>query len=212
MLGKWRFYLLYILLAGAGLYMHLHSDIAVPSARSFQEFPALHNGWRMTGNAEFSQEILDVLRPADYLVRQYVDQDGRRVDLYVGYHSGGKDSGAIHSPRNCMPGGGWHQTSSTAKRLDTGEAEIALVRAVYRHGERSELFLYWFQVGSRTLSNEYALKLAEISNSMVNRRRESTFVRVSVPFEADEEKAYEAGKRFIQDFYPVLKTFIPYAT
>ncbi|MBC7962369.1 MAG: EpsI family protein, partial [Steroidobacteraceae bacterium] len=70
-------------------------------------------------------------------------------------------------------------------------------------------FLYWFQVQDKSISNEYSLKAAEITNSILNNRRDASFIRVSLPFEADEQAVVAAGERFIRDFMPAVREFLP---
>jgi len=204
-----RFIIVFILLAIAGLYINLHADITVPMNKPFTEFPTVSQAWRMSSQAEFSDNVLNVLKPTDYLSRQYQGADGARVALYIGYHGGGKGSGGIHSPKHCLPGSGWYEVSSKRDHLEVNGERINLVRAVYQKGESKEMFIYWFHVKGRTLSEEYSLKLAEITNSFLYRRRDSAFIRVSVPFETDEQGAAAVGERFVRDFYPVIREFLP---
>jgi EpsI family protein len=204
-----RFIVVYVLLGITALYIFTHSDISVPINRPFSEFPAQVGGWSMTAHQEFSADVLNVLKPADYLARQYAAPDGRQVSLYLGYHSGGKDSGGIHSPKHCLPGSGWYEVSTEKSVADAGGTKINLVRAVYQKGESREMFLYWFQVRDKSLDDEYRLKLAEIMNSVTGRRRDSTFVRISVPYETDQAKAEALGRQFIRDFQPVIREFLP---
>ncbi len=208
MIGKWRFIIVYILLALVGLYINLHADVTVPTNKPFSEFPVQAGSWRMTGQSEFSADVLNVLKPTDYIARQY-EGGGSRVGLYIGYHGGGKESGGIHSPKHCLPGSGWYEVSTRRDTLDVGTERINLVRAIYQKGESKEMFLYWFQVRDHSLSDEYSLKAAEIANSFLYRRRDSTFVRISVPFETDEAKARAVGEQFIRDFHPVIRAFLP---
>jgi EpsI family protein len=163
----------------------------------------------MSSRSEFSANILSVLKPTDYLYRQYKDAGGNTLSLYVGYHGGGKDSGGIHSPKNCLPGGGWYEVSTRRRMLETPGGRINLVQAVYQKGESKDLFLYWFQVRDRSISDEYSLKLAEILNSVLYRRRDASFIRVSVPVEADLEQAVARGEQFIRDFEPLFREFLP---
>ena len=209
MIGKGRFILVFILLAVAGLYINLHADVAVPTNKPFSEFPVQAGPWRMTAQSEFSENVLNVLKPTDYISRQYNGSDGAKVGLYIGYHGGGKESGGIHSPKHCLPGSGWYEVSTRRDTFDIGTERINLVRAVYQKGESREMFLYWFQVRDRSLSDEYSLKAAEIANSFLHRRRDSTFVRISVPFETDEAKARAVGEQFIRDVHPVIRAFLP---
>lgn len=209
MITQRRFITVYILLILSGLYINLHADVAVPVNKSFSEFPAKLDGWQMTADNQFADNILNVLRPTDYLSREYRNTDGRIVNLYLGYHGGGKGAGGIHSPRHCLPGSGWYEASMQRRTLQLPDRTINLVEAIYQKGEHKELFLYWFQVQDKSLSDEYSLKLAEITNSMINRRRDSTFIRISVPFDTDSSLAINICEKFIKDFYPIIKTYLP---
>jgi len=209
MIKNSRFIAVYALLIVVGLYINLHADITVPMNRPFEEFPVNCQEWRMTSQHSFSDGVLEALKPTDYLSRQYAGAQGNRINLYIGYHGGGKEGGEIHSPKHCLPGSGWYEASSARMEFDTAGRKVNLVKAVYQKGEAKELFLYWFQVQDKTLSDEYSLKLAGITGSMLQRRRDATFIRVSVPFEGNEEEAMAAGSRFVRDFFPVIREFLP---
>ncbi|MFZ3209103.1 MAG: exosortase A [Geobacteraceae bacterium] len=204
-----KYIIVCLLLIVAGLYLNLHKDITVPMNRPLDQFPRTVSGWRMTGESTISDNVQKVLKATDVLSRQYVFSEGKQVNLYIGYHGGGKESGGIHSPKHCLPGSGWYEVSSRRNHFEVNGERINLVRAVYQKGESKEMFIYWFHVKGRTLSEEYSLKLAEITNSILYRRRDSAFVRISVPFEADEQGAAAIGERFIKDFFPAIREFLP---
>lgn len=209
-MNNWsRFIVVYILLAAAALVISFHRDSVVPTNRPFSEFPQQVLSWQMSNRTEFSANILSVLKPTDYLYNQYKDTGGKSVSLYVGYHGGGKGGGEIHSPKHCLPGSGWYEVSTRSGVLATPGGPINLVRAVYQKGDSKELFLYWFQVRDRSVSNEYFLKLAQIANSALHRRRDATFIRVSVPVDSDLEQATARGEQFIRDFEPLFREFLP---
>lgn len=205
MIKNTRFLIVCLLLILAGLYINLHSDVEVPLNRPFKEFPMEHKGWHMVSESQFSDEVLNVLKTTDYMLRKYIGSDKMPVYLYVGYHDGGKDSGEIHSPKNCLPGSGWFKLTEDKMNID----DIKLIKAIYQKGKDKELFLYWFNVRGKTLTNEFVLKYAEIKNSMFYRRKDASFIRVSVPFESDENKAFSIGKIFIKDFNPIIEEFLP---
>ena len=209
MIKKSRFVTIYMLLGLGIAYLATHEDISVPMNTPFIQFPAVHGEWKMVGQSEFSEGVLAQLRPADYLARRYRTPQGQEVDLYIGYHSGGKDSGPIHSPKHCLPGSGWHPVSSEGMTVDTSAGPVHLVQAVYGFGQSNELFLYWFQVRERTLTSEYVLKLEEIRNSMLYRRRDSSFIRISAHFGQDKDQAVETALRFVREFYPLIREFLP---
>lgn len=204
-----RFLIVYLLCAATGLIITFHEDRDVPINRPFSEFPHQVQSWQMVHQDEFSSDILNVLKPTDYLSRQYRNAAGKTVNLYIGYHGGGKDGGEIHSPKHCLPGGGWYEVSTRRGKLDIPGNSINLVRAVYQKGEGKELFLYWFQVRDRSISDEYSLKIAEIVNSALYRRRDASFIRISVPVVTDVDQSISAGEQFIRDFEPLFREYLP---
>ena len=209
MKSRYRFIFFYSLLLLTWSYLHFHSKAAIPVARPLSDFPVICQEWRMTAQTRFSDDVINILKPTDYISRSYEGSNVGRVGLYIGYHDGSKESGEIHSPKHCLPGSGWLQQSSTRVDLDEPRGKISLVKAVYQKGDRRELFLYWFQVQDKTISDEYSLKLAGITNSIIYGRKDAAFIRVSVPFEVDENGAAAAGIRFIRDVYPLIRDFLP---
>lgn len=207
--SRMRFIIVYLLFTVAGLVITFHRDTNVPINRPFSEFPTQVKSWQLVKRSEFSADVLNVLKATDYLSNQYKSTDGKMVNLYIGYHSGGKDSGGIHSPKHCLPGSGWYEASTRRGTLETPGGAINLVRAVYQKGDSRELFIYWFQVRERSISDEYSLKMAEILNSALLRRRDASFIRISVPVEADLDQAIARGEQFIHDFAPQFREFLP---
>jgi len=208
-MGRARFVSVYAILLCAILYLGLHRDLGVPMKKGFDAFPGTVSGWRMSGETAISDSVQQVLKASDVLYREYVNGAGDRVELYVGYHDGGKGSGEIHSPKHCLPGSGWFELYSKQHELATAGERVKLVRALYQKGGQKELFLYWYQVRDATIANEYSLKLAEIVNSVLHRRRDASFIRVSVPVGVDEQKAVAVGESFIRDVFPTIRQFLP---
>lgn len=206
---RFRFLVLYVLLAGMGAYMSFHRDLIVPLARPFAEFPASHAGWRMAGQSSLSDNVIKVLMPTDYLSRRYVADDGAAVDMYLSFFDGGPDSGGIHSPKHCMPGSGWYEMSSERTTMELGGETVNLVRAVYAMGEQRELIYYWFDMRGQTMSDEYSLKLSEITGSMFHSRRDQSFIRISARAGSDVEAARKRVEDFLRDFYQVIREFLP---
>jgi len=210
MIQSWRFIIVYLLLAAAGAYVTFHKDIMVPTNTPLREFPTVNGEWRQSSRGEFSDEILQVLKPTDYLSAQYVNPRGDKVNLYIGYHGGGKGGGEIHSPKHCLPGGGWYKISEEIVPITIGGTPRSVVQAVYQKGGEKELFVYWFRAkGDETITSEIGLKLAQIRSSVVSRRRDATFIRISAPLGTDEPGKQAAVVKFIQDFYPLFEKFLP---
>lgn len=210
MITAWRFMVVYLLLAAAGLYVQLHKDIMVPANIPLREFPASVGEWQQISRGEFSEQILEVLKPTDYLSALYKSSRGDQVNLYLGYHGGGKGGGEIHSPKHCLPGGGWLKLSEQVVTLKAGGKDLPVVQAVYQKGGEKEIFVYWFRAkGDEALTSEIGLKLAQIRSSITSRRRDATFIRISATADDDLQRKQEAITRFIQDFYPLFQKYLP---
>jgi EpsI family protein len=209
MISRYRQSVIYLLLIGAVLFIHLHEDLPVPVHKPLGDIPIRLDEWHMVRQIEFSPDILEVLQPTDYLSRIYQNNDGHQVALYLGYHGGGPGSGSIHSPKHCLPGSGWEVLEEKETSLLTGKKRIFLMEATYQNGENRQLFMYWYQVRGKTIANIFSLRLAEIYNSIFHNRRDSAFIRISMPFDENIEPSRELARRFIGDFYRSFDDVLP---
>jgi len=206
---RFRFIILSILLACAGLYMNFHKDLVVPLAKPFGDFPPTHNGWRMVGQSTLSENVMKVLMPSEYLSRRYADENGATVDMYLSFFDGGPDSGRIHSPKHCVAGAGWTELSSQRAVMNLGGENVNLVKSIYAKGSIREVIYYWFDMRGKTMSDEYALKLAEITGSMFHRRRDQSFMRISVQCDGETKLAEIQIEAFLRVFYPMIRNYLP---
>ena len=153
MIKIYRFTTVCLLLLSAALFINLHSDIYVPENKPFFEFPTKYKDWRMVSESVFSQEILNVLKPTAYMFREYVSDSGVPVYLYIGYHGGGNGSGEIHSPKHCLPGGGWFKSFEQEIVFDTGNKKINVVKACYSMGEEKR-YVFLLLPGKGKIADE----------------------------------------------------------
>ena len=209
MKAQFRYIIVYLLLGLTALFIATHENIEVPVNEPLTNISTNLDEWTMVGQYHFDAQVLEVLKPTDYLYRSYKDQSGHRVTLYLGYHSGGPGSGQIHSPKQCLPGGGWFKHSEVKRTIRLSDTELPFVQAVYQKDDQKELFFYFFQVKGQVLTNEYALKVAEIANSIFHRRRDSAFIRISIPFQGELSEATEVGDRFLASIYPQIASVLP---
>jgi len=204
-----RFLILYLLLFFAAAYVYARTEVAVPVSQPLDLFPQRVADWMMTGQARFDERTLAVLLPSDYLSRSYRSADGGQVSLYIGYHDGGPQSGPIHSPRQCLPGSGWSRLKDEVRELEIDGKTISYVNAIYQKETEKQMFLYWFQVRDAILTDEYALKIEQIKNSVVANRRDSAFIRLSLMATDSESESAQLGEKFIRDFYPEIRAALP---
>ena len=209
MKAQFRYFVVYLLLGLTALFIATHENIEVPVNKPLTDISTSLDEWTMVGQYHFDAQTLEALKPTDYLYRSYKDQAGNRVTLYLGYHSGGPGSGPIHSPKHCLPGSGWFEISEVKRTIQLAGKELPYIQAVYQNDDQKELFFYFFQVKGQVLTNEYSLKIAEITNSIFHKRRDSAFIRISVPFQGDLSEATAVGDRFLASIYPQIASVLP---
>jgi EpsI family protein len=122
-------------------------------------------------------ETARVLAADAALQRRFRRSDGAEVWMFVGYFAQQQVNSQIHSPRNCIPGGGWRVASLQQERLDLdGDAQTASHMRI-RRNERSQDVFYWFCTQGGVVAGEYALKWDLVKNSLARRPTNAAFIR-----------------------------------
>ena len=204
-----RLYGTAVLLLLAAVVVHFVTlQQSVPLKQQLTGFPLQHNGW-IGKEQPFTEQILDKLRVTDYLSREYL-RDGQRVSLYVGYYGAQREGAQIHSPKHCLPGGGWQKLSEQTGTATVPEyGPVSFVKAVYQKGDARELFVYWYRMKDESITSDFGLKLRMILNSLRYRRNDAAFIRLSAPVAADDNRAQEQISSFMGDFLPLLNRYLP---
>lgn len=189
----------------------------VPQRQPFSDFPLAHNGW--VGHAQaLDPLVLDTLRLTDYVQANYSKENtrsGSPVNLYIAWYGSQKKGEAIHSPRTCIPGGGWRIASLEQREIanvkHVSGKPLHVNRALIQKGEVSQVVYYWFEGRNRDITNEYAAKWYVFWDSMIHSRSDGALVRL-VTFVRDPSELAEADRQleqFAQDFYPLLPSYTP---
>ena len=202
-----RFIAVLVLLCLPIVVEHAQGGLLTDTSVLLERIPSAVGNWTMDGSFTIDEAVLAELRPSDYLWRSYSDPQGRRLDLYIGFHGSGEDVGAVHSPKHCLPGSGWNLIEQDVEHIGTPDGELGAVRAVYTLDRTSMLFYYWYMVGGETYTNEYMVKLAELKELLVHRRKNTFLVRVSASTDGGPE-AEESIRSFMRALYPALHRLV----
>lgn len=176
-------------LAGAAGLSYLLPEIgeAQPARSWFVNFPLALGEW--TGRQGRVEDIyLDKLKLDDYLMADYTN--GRDVvNVYAAYYASQRQGESVHSPRSCLPGGGWRITSfEQAEVAAAGSAPSFRVnRAVIALGDQRQLVYYWFKQRDRYLTNEYAVKWYIFVDALRRHRTDGALVRLVTPLRPGED-------------------------
>lgn len=182
--------------------------------KSFAEFPLYYNQW-VGRESSIEQKYLDELKLTDYITANYTSrQFVNPVNFYVAYYSSQRQGAAIHSPRTCLPGGGWEfdklEQVSIPGILNMSGTPLTFNRVVMRKDSSSQLVYYWFELRGRNVTNEYKAKWFVFWDSLTQNRTDGALVRLVIPVVGDDiEGAEAAAHNFLQEFYGLLPEYIP---
>jgi len=135
------------------------------------------------------------------------------VALWIAYYATQEIGEAIHSPRICIPAGGWRISEIQPVTLSAGEGAVPLNvnRAIIQKGRDKALVYYWFQGRSRTEASEFAVKMHLMSDAMFRQRTDGALVRLVTPI-AENEPIEVSEKRlqsFLTKLRPQLSPYLP---
>ncbi|HWR84004.1 MAG TPA: EpsI family protein [Candidatus Deferrimicrobium sp.] len=160
----------------------------------------------------FSDQSYDVLKADTTTLRMYRDSAGVTYWLFVAYFSSQKYGSQIHSPKHCLPGGGWKIQKIEPYRLalqDGSRKEINRVLIADR--ERQQAMFYWFETRGGAIRDEFGLKWDLMMNSLMFRPTDAAFIRLTVPLGNESlQQATARAERFFAAFYPPLEGSLPF--
>lgn len=210
--GAWSICLV-IVAAMAALSLQLQGrEETVPVRQPFFEFPMAFSGWRGVPMA-MERQYVDVLRFDDYLLADYDEPTAGSVNLYVAYYHSQKKGQSAHSPRTCLPGGGWEMRSLTQTIVAEPAAGRAFPvnRVVIQKGDARQIVFYWFKQRERIVTDEYAVKAWLLWDALTKRRSDGALIRLTAAVHPGEDD--EAADRRLQQFAalvePALSPYVP---
>src|SRR5262249_47838756 len=129
------------------------------------------------------QVYLDALRLDDYVLMNYRDPAGLPINLYVAYYQSQRNGLSVHSPRLCLPGGGWRISRFEQYSIPGAEGRPSwpVNRVLIEQGGQKELVYYWFRERGRRLTNEYAVRWYLFVDALRLNRTDGALVRLVIP-------------------------------
>jgi len=200
------------LLLAALLFLHLRSyGEAVPIHKPLAQFPQTVGEWSGQTDATLEPDVLDILKLNDYLLRHYRDTAGQDLWLYIGYWDTQRKGAQIHSPKHCLPGGGWEPLEAAVVPISFGDASPGLMvnRYVLQKDNLQQVVSYWYQSRGEVVAKEIDAKLQLISNAIRYNRTDGALVRVTSPVKTSVEETFARQVQYIRALRPVLREFLP---
>lgn len=203
--------LLFLSLAAAGAHYLTRAEGRehVPPRASLAEFPQQFDSWRQTDAQALSAGTLRELKADDYLSAVYTNDRGAFASLFIAYYGSQRHRQTIHSPQNCLPGGGW---TMSRHRLHTLGERGQINEYLIEKDDVQTLAFYWYQGRGRTVASEYWAKFDTLRDAVWLDRTDGALVRVIVPMgkrDGAEEFARAVGLDFSQKLLTILPGFVP---
>jgi EpsI family protein len=185
--------------------------VSAPERTSFYEFPTHVGEW--VGKPDVLQKMyLDILQLDDYVLTDFRGPDGL-VNFYAAYYQSQDSTRAIHSPHDCIPGGGWEIASfgeTTFPAVGTN-GPFQVNRAIIQLGSQRQLVYYWFEERGRHLTNKYVAHLYLFWDSLTRHRTDGALVRFVAPLPAGTRES-DVDARIMSlatNIEPMLSHYVP---
>jgi exosortase D (VPLPA-CTERM-specific) len=182
---------------------------AIPTRTSLAEFPMQIGPWRgKPGSLE--RVYTDQLQLDDYLLADYVNGSGGAVNLYISWYNSQRKGEAVHSPRACLPGGGWQMRDFGQREVPGVSIEgrpLKVNRTLIELGNERQMVYYWFQQRGRIVDNEFAVKWYLLWDAITRHRTDGAMVRLVTPLSAASTES-DADRR-LTDVLSRIATDLP---
>lgn len=181
---------------------------------TFDVIPMQESGYQGE-ERRFSRQSYEVLKADTSTLRVYSDPGGSPIWMFIGYFESQKYGSQIHSPKHCLPGGGWkitHLESYLLELSDGTSRDVNRVLATER-GQHHVMF-YWFETRSGSIRSEFGLKWDLMLNSLLGRPTDAAMVRINLSLVGGED--VEAGTArtlaFLETFLPAMERSLPFGS
>ncbi len=173
----------------------------IPDRETFESFPMDLEGW--TGRDELmEQRFVEVLDFTDYIMVNYTrPDDAIPVQFYTAYYEEQRTKGnAAHSPRSCIPGGGWRITSLERIEIPVdGRTEpLPINRLQIEKGQSKQLVYYYFKQRDRILTSEYEVKWYLFWDALTEGRTDGALVRFVTAVDPDDPDWDNADRKLTE--------------
>jgi EpsI family protein len=198
------------LLATVGVKSQRSQQLRVPLTAAIPTAMEGYSGRPRT----LSQQEIDVVGVDSYSLQVFNRADTTQpgpsnFSLYIGYYERQTSGRTIHSPKNCLPGGGWEPLTSGVATVTTPGGPVTVNRYLIQNGRRQALVLYWYQGRGRVASNEYRVKWDLVRDAALKRHSEEALVRIVVEIRGNENDAFALASRVASTVVPSLDTALP---
>ncbi len=188
-------------------------DEVVPARQALLNFPMQVQQWEGS-TFPLEKEYIETLKFDDYLLADYRGAEGAPVNFYVAYYGSQRKGQSAHSPRTCIPGGGWEITSLRTMEVPTNDATTTMLRVnrlVIQKADAKQIVYYWFKQRDRVLANEYLVKFFLFWDALAKQRTDGALIRLTASVQPghDEGEADRVLADFTKSVNPLMSRYVP---
>jgi EpsI family protein len=210
---KKEFLLIVALLVITGIYVNLirYARVSATETVTLNQLPNQLASWTSVYNFPMDNQTMSVLQASDYIWRNYRNEKGENCTLFLSYFKDQQYGAQIHSPKHCLPGGGWKILDKSEITIPVSGENIKINRLLISNGKISDVMLYWFCTRSGPITNEFGLKIDLAKNSLFRQPTDAAFIRINLPFRQDVGyNEHQFTTEIINAFYPAIKSALPF--
>lgn len=181
--------------------------LIIPDRKDFSGLPREFSGWDYEVRP-IDPTVAEVLGADDSIVVNLLSPEGEPYNLYLAWLDAQRDGRSWHSPRQCIPGGGWKIARQDIVRTRSGSGKpFSYNRLIIQNGDHRQLVYYWYDQRGRKIANEFVMKFWLIVDAVTRNRSDGAMVRLLTPIDADmtvkeaDEKLRDMTRR-VEEFLP----------
>ena len=136
------------------------------------------------------------------------------INFYVAYYADQAAGSAAHSPRACIPGGGWLIKDLSVRTMDgiqVNGSPLQVNRLLIKKGDYTQVVYYWFQQRGRDITSEWMVKWYLFWDAMTRSRTDGALVRLTALVMPGEDVGLADDRlvMFANAVVPHLSEYIP---
>lgn len=163
-------------------------------------------GWAATGEHTLPEGVVRALDPTSYISRTY-RKDSSQLEVFVAFYAQQRAGESMHSPKHCLPGGGWEIWQHGSALIPVNGRQIRVNKySIENRGARMLMF-YWYQSRDRIIANEYMGKILLARDSLFSGHTAGSIVRIILP---DTPGAEPEGIAFASKLIPQVQQSFGY--
>jgi len=208
-----RVLLVLVLLMGTFFLLQgVSGTVRTPIKQPLSTFPVVLGEWHALSSRKSTDAVIEMLGVDDYIEYNYATPSGRELNFYAAFYESVGTGGGYHSPKNCIPGGGWGIDSVKTIEVQPaqGRSAVNVSEMLIRNGNEYQVVVYWYQNRGRIIASEYWEKIYLVLDAIFMKRRDGTFVRLMAPVqEGDIAQTEQLLQRFAGLAMVELEHFLP---